>query len=36
VAELLSLKSHFAAEVMREERRARGNSALGPKILAHF
>lgn len=36
VAELLSLKSHFAAEVMREERRARGNNALGPKILAHF
>lgn len=36
VAELLALKSHFAAEVMREERRARGNSALGPKILAHF
>lgn len=36
VAELLALKSHFAAEVMREERRARGNNALGPKILAHF
>lgn len=36
VAELLQLKSHFAAEVLREERRARGAGALGPKILAHF
>jgi hypothetical protein len=36
VAELLQLKSHFAAEVLREERRARGNNSLGPKILAHF
>lgn len=36
VAELLQLKSHFAAEVLREERRARGSNSLGPKILAHF
>jgi hypothetical protein len=36
VAELLALKSHFAAEVLREERRARGRGALGPKIIAHF
>lgn len=36
VAELLQLKYHFAAEVLREERRARGHAALGPKILAHF
>ena len=36
VAELLQLKSHFAAEVLREERRSRGMNSLGPKILAHF
>lgn len=36
VAELLALKSHFAAEVLREERRLRGIGALGPKISAHF
>ena len=36
VAELLALKSHFAAEVIREERRERGNNALAPRILAHF
>lgn len=36
VAELLQLKSHFAAEVLREERRAKGAAALGPKISAYF
>ena len=36
VSELLALKSHFAAEVIREERRERGNNSLAPRILAHF
>lgn len=36
VAELLALKSHFAAEVLREERRERGRNSLAPRILAHF
>ncbi len=36
VAELLQLKSHFAAEVVREERRASGKNALGPRIAVHL
>lgn len=36
VTELLAMKSHFAAEVIREERRERGRNALGPRIIAQF
>jgi hypothetical protein len=36
VSELLALKSHFAAEVIREERRERGRNSLAPRILAQF
>lgn len=36
VDELLKLKSHFAAEVLREERRAAGRNALGPRIAVHL
>lgn len=36
VAELLALKSHFASEVISEERREKGRNALGPKISAYF
>jgi hypothetical protein len=36
VAELLQLKSHFAADVLKEERRAKGLNSLGPRIAVHL
>lgn len=36
VDELLKLKSHFAAEVLKEERRAKGLNSLGPRIAVHL
>jgi hypothetical protein len=36
VDELLKLRSHFAAEVLKEERRAKGLNSLGPRIAVHL
>jgi hypothetical protein len=36
IAELLKLRSHFAAEVQRENRRNKGLSGLGPRIAVRF
>lgn len=36
VDELLKLRSHFAAEVQREERKNKGLSGLGPRIAVRF
>ena len=36
VAELLQLRSHFASEVQREERKNKGMSGLGPRIAVRF
>lgn len=36
MSELLALRSHFAAEVQREERRKSGRNSLGPRILVQF
>lgn len=36
IGELLTLEKHFAAQVLREERRARGLSTLGPRIVINF
>lgn len=36
VDELLKLRSHFAAEVQREERKNKGMNGLGPRIAVRF
>lgn len=36
MAELMTLRSHYASEVQREERRKAGRDTLGPRILVHF
>jgi hypothetical protein len=36
VAELLQLRSHFASEVQKENRRNKGISGLGPRIAVRF
>ncbi len=36
IGEILSLEKHFAAQVMREKRRASGLSTLGPRIALRF
>ncbi|MCE2693978.1 MAG: hypothetical protein LW645_06880 [Verrucomicrobiaceae bacterium] len=36
VAELLQIRSHFAAEVQREERKNKGIAGLGPRIAVRF